>query len=67
MELLPINKENFTKDELLILEKDMNQIPKEVFNGLSLQVRAHLMSKVVVRNLNQGLEEKRIKGQRKKR
>lgn len=67
MELLPINKENFTKDELLILEKDMNQIPKEVFNGLSLQVRAHLMSKVVVRNLNQGWEEKQIKGQRKKR
>jgi len=65
MELLPINKENFTQEELLILEKDLNQIPKEVFNKLSLQVRAHLMQKCILRNLNDGWAEKKLLVQRK--
>lgn len=65
MELLPINKENFTQEELLVLEKDLNQIPKEVFNNLSLQVRAHLMQKCILRNLNDGWAEKKLRGQSK--
>ena len=61
MELLPINKENFTQEELEILSKEISQIPKEEFNRLSLQVRAHLMSKQVVKNLNEGWAEKKAK------
>lgn len=59
MELLKINEENFTREELLILEKDLNQIPKKEFNKLSLQVRAHLMQKVILRNLIDGWAEKK--------
>jgi len=58
MELLPINKENFTPEELAILSKEISQIPKEEFNIQSLQVRAHLMSKQVLKNLNDGWAEK---------
>lgn len=61
MELLPINKENFTPEELEILAKEISQIPKEEFNRLSLQVRAHLMSKQILKNLNDGWAEKESK------
>ena len=59
MVLLPINEDNFSPVELLILEKDLSQIPKEEFNSLSLQMRAQLMSKQILKNLNDGWEEKK--------
>lgn len=57
MELLPINEDNFSPEELLILERELSQIPKEEFNKQSLQVRAHLMSKQILKNLNEGWKE----------
>jgi hypothetical protein len=63
MELLPINEENFTQEELEILTKELSQISQEEFNSQSLQVRAHLMSKQVLKNLNDGWAEKRLKDQ----
>ena len=59
MVLLPINEDNFTPEELLILEKDLSQISKEEFNKQSLQVRGQLMSKQIIKNLNDGWEEKK--------
>ena len=59
MVLLPINEDNFTPEELLILEKDLSQISKEEFNKQSLQVRGQLMSKQIIKNLNDGCEEKK--------
>jgi hypothetical protein len=58
MILLPLNEENFSPDELLILEKELSQIPKEEFNKQTLQVRGHLMSKQILKNLKEGWEEK---------
>jgi hypothetical protein len=63
MKLLPINEENFTPEELLVLEKELSQIPKEEFNKQSLQVRTHLMSKQNLKNLKEGWEEKKLKDQ----
>jgi hypothetical protein len=65
MELLPINEDNFTPAELEILAKDISQFSNEEFNRLSFQVRAHLMSKQIVKNQNEGWEEKRLKNQSK--
>jgi hypothetical protein len=41
MELLLINKDNCTPEELEILAKDISQIAKEEFNKQNSQVRAH--------------------------
>ena len=58
MELLSINEEHFTPEELQILEKELSQISKEEFNRQSLQVRGQLMSKQILKNLNEGWKEK---------
>ncbi len=54
MELLEVNRENFSKEELELLKMDLSEIPKQIFNQQTLQVRAQLMSKQVLKNLSDG-------------
>jgi hypothetical protein len=58
MELLPVNTENFSPEELELIKKDLSQISKEEFNKQSLQVRTYIMSNQNLKNLKEGWKNK---------